>query len=182
MTLEVSARLQQKETSDDPAEVAIRIPSRPSNEIVWARLKGFPWWPARIHHPMDDKFGKGLEQRNEALVVFLGEGVKYHVPNTHIKVFTGRSDDDNMPKTSKAAISKAMRRVSAVALRVFLVCWGTVRLWVTRCMTVPGNQARTRNHGCRRGQAKCCSGVKSLGYYRRCRKGLREEGEEGDWN
>lgn len=41
-------------------------------EVVWAKMKGYPWWPAVVSTiDQIDKFGKGKEGKQEVIVRFL---------------------------------------------------------------------------------------------------------------
>mmetsp|Transcript_21563 Transcript_21563/g.39440 ORF Transcript_21563/g.39440 Transcript_21563/m.39440 type:complete len:384 (-) Transcript_21563:2114-3265(-) len=50
-----------------------------STRIVWAKLRGFPWWPAITSHPSTSQ--------DKVLVRFIGENTHSHLPLESIKDF-----------------------------------------------------------------------------------------------
>ena len=52
------------------------VPSTPQR-VLWARMRGYPWWPAREHTPKAPHFAAALTRRKERLIIFIGEGIQY---------------------------------------------------------------------------------------------------------
>uniref|UniRef100_A0A7S3JYV4 Histone H1 n=1 Tax=Aureoumbra lagunensis TaxID=44058 RepID=A0A7S3JYV4_9STRA len=77
------------------------IPSDPKPGFVWARIRGYPWWPAREYIPKSPHFAQALERRNHKLLVFVNESVMYLIDSNSVEPFTGLPDDPRMPKSIK---------------------------------------------------------------------------------
>ncbi|KAJ8605331.1 hypothetical protein CTAYLR_002378 [Chrysophaeum taylorii] len=56
---------------------AVFLPSEPTTSFFWARIRGYPWWPARAYRPTNAAFVEALEARNVTLIVFVGESIQY---------------------------------------------------------------------------------------------------------
>lgn len=113
----ISGRRKDGEESRTPV---VRVRSVPTEDMVWARIRGFPWWPARLHTARDPKFMAALEKRGELLLVFVGEGGQYHVPKNSVAPFTGTEDDPHMPKAGKQAqigLLRAIKTTQAILTR-----------------------------------------------------------------
>jgi hypothetical protein len=41
-------------------------------ELVWAKIRGYPWWPGVVSKICEEKFENG-ERRTELIVNFIGE-------------------------------------------------------------------------------------------------------------
>lgn len=82
---------------------AVFIPSDPTADMVWARIRGYPWWPAQVHRPKGANFRAALEARNSTLLVFVGEAVQYLLHANAVEKFTGEPDDPRLPKDLKKA-------------------------------------------------------------------------------
>ena len=50
-------------------------------EIVWAKLKGFPWWPAQVFRDL----GSNPRQIEDVFVVFFGDSSCSWVKKNHVK-------------------------------------------------------------------------------------------------
>ena len=105
-----------------PATSAVFVPSRPTANIVWARIRGYPWWPARLHEATAPKFQEALERKKQSLVVFVGESIQYFLSPVSVAPFTGAPDDPKLPKQGKAT-SKGLPDAIRVA-RAALVAAG----------------------------------------------------------
>lgn len=82
---------------------AVFIPSDPTADMVWARIRGYPWWPAQVHRPKGANFRAALQARNSTLLVFVGEAVQYLLHANAVEPFTGQPDDPRLPKDLKKA-------------------------------------------------------------------------------
>ena len=80
---------------------AVFVPSEPTDDLVWARIRGYPWWPARVHKATRPRFDAALEKRGRKLVVFVGESVQYFLAPDSLAAFTGALDDPRLPKPGK---------------------------------------------------------------------------------
>uniref|UniRef100_A0A7S2CLH6 PWWP domain-containing protein n=1 Tax=Octactis speculum TaxID=3111310 RepID=A0A7S2CLH6_9STRA len=85
---------------------AVMIPSIGTQTMLWARVSGFPWWPARLHTALNPEFERVLKERSEVLIVFVGEAHKYHLPETSVAPFLGNDEDPHMPKQGKSPVTK----------------------------------------------------------------------------
>jgi len=68
-----------------------------TDKFVTSKVKGFPWWPARVCVPLDTEIAESLESINRTLVSFLGEQHLYTVDSkTEIKPldFSPENDDE----------------------------------------------------------------------------------------
>ena len=93
---------------DDEIEcTAILVPSVPDGPVCWARIKGYPWWPARRHRATREDHAASLKKDGRALIVFIGEAVQYFMPEAQVDKFTGLEDDPRLPKEGKK-IDKAI--------------------------------------------------------------------------
>jgi hypothetical protein len=90
---------------------AVFIPSTPSGELVWARIRGYPWWPARRREPTRADFAAALKARGRSLIVFVGENVQYFMPESGLAKFSGIEGDAHLPKPGKATpqLAEAIR-------------------------------------------------------------------------
>ena len=90
---------------------AVYIPSKPTGELVWARIRGYPWWPARRHEPTRQDFKEALQARGRSLIVFVGESVQYFMPSSGLADFSGVEGDVHLPKPGKATpqLAEAIR-------------------------------------------------------------------------
>lgn len=86
----------------------IFLPSLSTPRIVWARVRGYPWWPGREHKPTSSFLASELARRQLHLVLFFGEAVQYVVPSSNLADFTGEPDDPYMPKPGKGGSSKSL--------------------------------------------------------------------------
>lgn len=81
---------------------AVFVPSEPTDVIVWARVRGYPWWPARQYRPIGHSFQQALEARQATLVVFVSETAQYLLDQSCLAPFTGDAEDPHMPKNAKS--------------------------------------------------------------------------------
>ncbi|CAN0126437.1 unnamed protein product, partial [Phaeothamnion confervicola] len=51
----------------------------PTGEVVWARLQGFPWWPALVVRPDSFRLAAVLAWTGDRMVTFMGESDQYRV-------------------------------------------------------------------------------------------------------
>ncbi len=66
-----------------------------TDEFVTSKVKGFPWWPARVCVPLDAEVAQLLDSINRTLVSFLGEQHLYTVDTkTEIKPLDFSPEED----------------------------------------------------------------------------------------
>ena len=46
------------------------------DEVVWAKLKGYPWWPAVVSPSQVDRFTVGKKSERLISVKFVGENTQ----------------------------------------------------------------------------------------------------------
>jgi hypothetical protein len=66
------------------------------NEVVWAKIKGFPWWPGVI-----GSIGRSREHNYEYLVNFLGDFSYAKLPENKISSFGDKYNEFANRKNKK---------------------------------------------------------------------------------
>ena len=114
--VKLASELLLRPNPDDPAPEAAAVfaPSRPDGPAVWARIRGYAWWPARKHVATRPDHAAALERDGRVLVVFIGEAIQYFLPANSLAPFTGDEDDPKMPLPGKK-IDKSIHEAIRVA-------------------------------------------------------------------
>ncbi|CAM9142920.1 unnamed protein product [Ectocarpus sp. 12 AP-2014] len=81
---------------------ALHVRCSSTSEIVWARLHGFPWWPALVVKPEGVGFQRNLLETGDRLVVFMNEHQQFRVNHRFCKPYVGTTKhDDVMRRASR---------------------------------------------------------------------------------
>ncbi|KAJ1461957.1 hypothetical protein M885DRAFT_557621 [Pelagophyceae sp. CCMP2097] len=116
--VDAAARMLLDDGAPARAAAAVYVPSAPTADVVWARIRGYPWWPARRHAATRADFSAALQRRQLELVVFFGESVQYCIPTASLADFTGLADDPRLPKPGKASAKGLLEAVRVARLDV----------------------------------------------------------------
>mmetsp|Transcript_2102 Transcript_2102/g.3894 ORF Transcript_2102/g.3894 Transcript_2102/m.3894 type:complete len:1326 (+) Transcript_2102:117-4094(+) len=65
-----------------------------TNKIVKCKVKGYPWWPARVCKALDTKVEESLEEGGYTLISFVGEPNMYVVSDNEVKDFAEDIEED----------------------------------------------------------------------------------------
>lgn len=110
------------------ANDAIFVKATATGEVVWARLRGWSWWPALVMRPESKRLQDALATRSDILLTFMGEVDQFIVNVSCAKPFVGDMERDgcarSMPKGGKKlqkAISMGRR-----ALRLAYEAYGSL--------------------------------------------------------
>jgi len=55
----------------------MQIEKYEKGELVWAKLKGYPWWPSVVVESYNDNTDSNDPEKIELLVNFIGENSQY---------------------------------------------------------------------------------------------------------
>lgn len=121
----MAARLlltEDEEPKKAPGGIAVTpvfIPCSPTDHIFWARIRGYPWWPARKHIAKVERFRMAIEAKNTTLVVFVGESIQYVLDDSCLEPFLGDADDPHMSKINKSSkkLGAAVKLAQAIVLK-----------------------------------------------------------------
>jgi len=95
-----------------------KVPSR-LKEVVWAKLAGYPWWPAE---KCEDDGSKGVAKDNQCLVYFFGESSYGFPSETNARPFVEQPwttpDGKGLNKACKAAMAAARKRLKELGISI----------------------------------------------------------------
>jgi hypothetical protein len=66
-------------------------------EVVWAKIRGFPWWPGVVKN-ISIKLGKGDERETKYTVNFIGDNSHAEVPSNKIESFLEKFEEHGNTK------------------------------------------------------------------------------------
>ncbi|CAM9749075.1 unnamed protein product, partial [Hapterophycus canaliculatus] len=90
---------------------ALHVRCSSTSEIVWARLHGFPWWPALVVKPDGVGFQRSLEETGDRLVVFMNENEQFRVNHRFCKPYIGTTQDDDIMRRASRGNKRMARAI-----------------------------------------------------------------------
>ena len=97
------------EEEDEEALMASYVPvGPPVGTVVWAKMHGFPWWPATVQPPSRAMLAARPRAGDAAFVRFFGQGASYawiDADEEHLVAFVAEDE----PLCTASQIKKALR-------------------------------------------------------------------------